>query len=104
MTGDFAFLACPARDDPLSFAALQARGFALWRSLGRLRGVRFRLPGEGQRGSVRGCAPPRPPLHSPGTPPKKGFQLPESGEGTRLVLRELPSLATLAQVISLRDA
>ena len=32
--------------DPLIFAALRAQRFAIWRSLGRLRGVRFRLPGE----------------------------------------------------------
>ena len=45
-----------------------------------------------------------PPCIPPEAPPKKDFQLPWRGEGTRLVLRELPSLATLTQVISLRDA
>ena len=45
-----------------------------------------------------------PPCIPPEAPPKKDFQLPWRGEGTRLALRELPSLATLAQVISLRDA
>ena len=45
-----------------------------------------------------------PPCIPPEAPPKSGFQLPYHGEGTRLVLRELPSLATLIQVISLRDA
>ena len=50
--------------------------------------------------SVWGCAPLCTP---PGAPPL-GFQLPWDCEGTRLVLRELPSLAALAQVISLRDA
>ena len=45
-----------------------------------------------------------PPCIPPEAPPKKSFQMPLGGEGTRLVLRELPSLATLAQVISLRDA
>ena len=45
-----------------------------------------------------------PPCIPPEAPPKKGLQLLQAGEGTRLVLRELPSLATLAQVISLRDA
>ena len=43
------------------------------------------------------CIPPEP-------PPKRDYQFPQHGEGTRLVLRELPSLATLTQVISLRDA
>ena len=45
-----------------------------------------------------------PPLHPPRSTPKESFQLPQDGEGTRLTLRELPSLAALAQVISLRDA
>ncbi len=61
---DFAF---PARD--LRFSALRACYSAARRSLGRLRGVRFRLPGAGQRGPVRGCAPPWPPLHSPRNTP-----------------------------------
>ena len=79
-------------------AALRAFCFALRRSLGRLRGAR-------QGGAGYGAAPPsRPPLHPPRSTPKEGFQLPSGGEGTRLTLRELPSLAPLAQVISLRDA
>ena len=45
-----------------------------------------------------------PPCIPPEAPPKKDFQLPLCGESTRLVLRELPSLAPLTQVISLRDA
>ena len=45
-----------------------------------------------------------PPCIPPRSTPKERFQLPQYGEGTRLVLRELPSLAALAQVISLRDA
>ena len=44
------------------------------------------------------------PLLGPLCYPPLGFQLPWACEGTRLLLRELPSLATLAQVISLRDA
>ena len=56
-------------------------------------------------GGLLGAAPLLDPLCTPpGTPPKKDFQLPWDGEGTRLTLRELPSLTTLAQVISLRDA
>ena len=56
-------------------------------------------------GPVMGLRPLRgPPCIPPEAPPKKSFQMPLGGEGTRLVLRELPSLATLAQVISLRDA
>ena len=56
-------------------------------------------------GPVMGLRPLRgPPCIPPEAPPKRDFQLPECGEGTRLVLRELPSLAALAQVISLRDA
>ena len=45
-----------------------------------------------------------PPCIPPEAPPKRGVQLPWRDEGTRLVLRELPSLPALAQVISLRDA
>ena len=85
-------------------SALRACYSALRRSFGRLLGVRFRLPGAGQRGPVRGCAPPWPLCTPPGAPPKKCFQFSSSNEGTRLMLRELPSLALLAQVISLRDA
>ena len=42
--------------DPLIFAALRAQRFAIWRSLGRLRGVRFRLPGE--ISFIDFCCPP----------------------------------------------
>ena len=45
-----------------------------------------------------------PPCIPPEAPPKRSVQFPQRSEGTRLVLRELPSLAALAQVISLRDA
>ena len=45
-----------------------------------------------------------PPCIPPEAPLKEGFQLPTGCEGTRLKLRELPSLAALAQVISLRAA
>ena len=67
--------------------------------------AKFGTPARrGAKGTGYGAAPPpRPPLHSPRNTPW-GFQFPQPGEGTRLVLRELPSLATLAQVISLRDA
>ena len=57
------------------------------------------------KGDLLGAAPLLGPLCTPpGTPPKRGFQLPWRDEGTRRVLRELPSLPALAQVISLRDA
>ena len=60
---------------------------------------------RGKVGPVMGLRPLRgPPLHPPRSTPKESFQRPSGGEGTRLALRELPSLATLAQVISLRDA
>jgi hypothetical protein len=112
------------------FAALRARKIALRRSLGRLCGAQqcacpaggvillpcghcVSPPGEvgdacaarGKVGPVMGLRPLRgSPCIPPEAPPKRGFQLPQRGEGTRLLLRELPSLATLAQVISLRDA
>ena len=60
---------------------------------------------HGKVGPVMGLRPLRgPPCIPPEAPPKKSFQMPLGGEGTRLALRELPSLAALAQVISLRDA
>ena len=60
---------------------------------------------RGKAGPVMGLRPLRgPPLHPPRSTPKESFQLPSGGEGTRLALRELPSLAPLVQVISLRDA
>ena len=64
----------------------------------------FASPAWG-KGGLLGAAPLLGPLCTPpGTPPKKDFHHPWGGEGTRLMLRELPSLATLAQAISLRDA
>ncbi len=57
------------------------------------------------KGGLLGAAPLLGPLCTPpGAPPKRSFQFPLGSEGTRLTLRELPSLAALAQVISLRDA
>ena len=109
------------------FAALRARDFAFRRSLGRLRGARvvpgrrvlfdicrpsgaaFRRPvkfGTPARRAARwgrlwGCAPlASPPKH----PLKKVFSFPKPARATRLLLRELPSLAPLSQVISLRAA
>ena len=55
-------------------------------------------------GRLWGCAPFAAPLASPPKHPQERFQFPQNGEGTRLELRELPSLAPLAQVISLRAA
>ena len=82
----------------LDFSALRARWFAFQRSWDA-------CAARGKAGPVMGLRPLRgPPCIPPEAPPKRGFQLPESGEGTRLVLRELPSLATLTQVISLRAA
>ena len=48
----------------LTFLLPFGRGIYACQPLGR-------LPGGGQRGPVRGCALPRPPLHPPGAPPKK---------------------------------
>ena len=60
---------------------------------------------HGKVGPVMGLRPLRgPPCIPPEAPLKEGFQLPTGCEGTRLKLRELPSLAALAQVISLRAA
>jgi len=80
-------------------AALRAHYFALRRSLGRLRGAR-------QGGAGYGATPPsRPPLHPPrSTPIRKVFNFLSVARATRLLLRELPSLATLAQAIPLRAA
>ena len=115
-------------------AALRACGFAVRRGLGRLRGVRqggagygaapllysdakLRFAGLSRRAERHGnqsltarqsrdlllisgrvdCVNTPAPLC---TPPG----LPQNGEGTRLELRELPSLAALGQVISLRAA
>ena len=45
-----------------------------------------------------------PPCIPPEAPPKKVFSFQRLTRATRLLLRELPSLASLAQVISLRAA
>ena len=64
----------------------------------------FASPARG-KGGLLGAAPLLGPLCTPpGTPPKKRFQFPQATRATRLLLRELPSLASLAQVISLRAA
>ena len=82
----------------LIFAALRARRFTPDRRLGRLRGVR-------QGGAGYGASPPaRPHLHPPEAPPKRVFNSRRMARATRLLLRELPSLATLAQAIPLRAA
>ena len=79
-------------------SALQARRFAFRRSWDA-------CAARSKAGPVMGLRPLRgPPCIPPETPPKRSLQFPQGGEGTRLVLRELPSLATLAQAISLRDA
>ena len=64
--------ASPARD--LRFSALWAQDSAARLSFER-------LPGTGQRGPVRGCAPPWPPLHSPRNTPQETFQFPSGHEG-----------------------
>ena len=56
-------------------------------------------------GPVMGLRPLRgPPCIPPGAPPKRAFNFLKTARATRLLLRELPSLAPLAQVISLRAA
>ena len=60
---------------------------------------------RGKVGPVMGLRPLRgPPCIPPEAPPKSVFNFRQVARATRLRLRELPSLATLAQVISLRDA
>ena len=90
--------ASPASDDPFALAALRALGSPsgeIWDACAAC----------SKAGPVMGLRPLLgPPCIPPEAPPKRGFQLSEDGEGTRLMLRELPSLATLTQVISLRDA
>ena len=54
-----------------------------------------------RRGRLWGCAPFSAPLASPRSTPLKVFSFPKAARATRLLLRELPSLA---QVISLRAA
>ena len=79
--------------------------FAVRRSWDACAACDFAFPAWGKVGPVMGLRPLRgPPCIPPGAPPKKAFNFLGGGEGTRLVLRELPSLAALAQVISLRDA
>ena len=85
-------------DYSLIFYALRALRFAIRRSWDA-------CAAGGKVGPVMGLRPLLgPPCIPPRSTPKEGFQLPSGGEGTRLTLRELPSLAPLAQVISLRDA
>ena len=58
-----------------------------------------------RRGRLWGYAPFSAPLASPPKHPlRKVFNFHKLARATRLMLRELPSLATLAQVISLRAA
>ena len=64
----------------------------------------FASPAWG-KGGLLGDAPLLGPLCTPpGTPLKKVFNFLKTARATRLLLRELPSLAPLAQVISLRAA
>ena len=59
----------------------------------------------GKVGPVMGLRPLLgPPCIPPEAPPKSVFNFRQVARATRLRLRELPSLAALAQVISLRDA
>ena len=57
-----------------------------------------------RRGRLWGYAPFSAPLASPRSTPKRVLNFHKTARATRLLLRELPSLATLTQVISLRDA
>ena len=80
------------------FSALRARGFALRRSWDA-------CAARGKVGPVMGLRPLLgPPCIPPEAPPKSAFNFRQVARATRLVLRELPSLAPLAQVISLRAA
>ena len=64
----------------------------------------FASPAWG-KGGLLGATPLLGPLCTPpGTPLKKAFSFLKTARATRLLLRELPSLAPLAQVISLRAA
>ena len=63
------------------------------------------FPARGKGDRLWGCAPFAAPLASPPKHPAgRSYQFPWSNEGTRLELRELPSLAALGQAISLRAA
>ena len=87
-----------ARDVLLIVSALRALGFALRRSGDA-------CAARGKVGPVMGLRPLRgPPCIPPEAPPKKVFNFLGATRATRLKLRELPSLAPLAQAISLRDA
>ena len=60
---------------------------------------------RGKVGPVMGLRPLLgPPCIPPEAPPKKVFSFQRLTRATRLLLRELPSLAALTQVISLRAA
>jgi len=59
---------------------------------------------RGKVGPVMGLSPLRGPPCIPPEAPPGDFPFPQNDEGTRPVLRELPSLAPLAQAISLRAA
>ena len=76
-------------------------------------GTEFRPPAEfgtparraARRGRLWGYAPfSAPPCIPPRSTPKRVFRFHKTTRATRHLLRELPSLATLAQVISLRAA
>ena len=82
----------------LEYAALRAQDSAVRRTWDA-------CAARSKAGPVMGLRPLRgPPCIPPEAPPKSSFQFLLGSEGTRLVLRELPSLAALVQVISLRDA
>ena len=82
---------------PLIFAALRACNSAVRRSLDA-------CAARGKVGPVMGLRPLLgPPCIPPGAPPEV-FSFRKTTRATRLLLRELPSLATLAQVISLHAA
>ena len=76
-----------------------------------LRALIYRLAGDwdacaprSKAGPVMGLRPLLGPPCIPRSTHKENFQIPQNGEGTRLELRELPSLAALGQAISLRAA
>ena len=81
----------------MSFPALRALGFALRRSLDA-------CAASGKAGPVMGLRPLLgPPCIPPEAPPKE-LSTSIAPEGDASLLRELPSLAPLAQAISLRAA
>ena len=91
-------LAYPAGNGNLIFAALRARGSPsgeVWDA----------CAARGKAGPVMGLRPLRgPPCIPPEAPLRKVFNFHKTARATRLLLRELPSLAPLPQVISLRAA